>query len=171
MKAKNVVLLLLLVLIPGVLSAQLRYVEGMNQIQGSYVQSLAGSGANIGYQKLISNKILIGGILEYENSKIGYTRYNEIRIMAEGKYRIINAWEKLFVNGILSIAANNMVKRSTIDKSRVSRLMFGNSFGVEADYFVFRKISGFCKMEQKIFYMGGQAREFFLSLGIRYAFY
>lgn len=168
---KKIVTIILFMLLPGFVFSQLRYVKGMNQGQSSFVVTPSGMGGSLGYNRMITGNIIVGGSLEYEKAGVGKTFYDEIRGDIVGKYMFFSKWEDFFANALLSISMNEMMRSTDVSSITNNKFIVGNAVGIEGDYFLTDNISLYLQFKQRFYYLNHSVEIFATNFGVRYNFY
>lgn len=167
---KRISLLLPLLLIAFMVKGQLRYVKDMNQVKTGVTSSLQGIGGYFEYNYFLNRGLALGGNLDYEQSRIGTTDYEEFRFTGELKYNL-KMWENAFINGYLGLAGEVMSLQSRVEDKSKNEVLFGNNVGVEFEYYVFKNIGITLRAGQRIFYIKSQTSYLNTRLGVSYSFY
>ena len=167
---RKVGITLVLMIVASVAFGQLRYVQDMNRISGGALTSFKGSGFYMQYDRFLKKGLAVGVNMNYENSLIGHTNYNEIRFSTEVKYNLVE-WNNMFLNGYFGLAGEIMNLSSDIESRVENKGLYGNNFGIECEYYLFDLLSLNLKAGQRVYYINGNTNFNSLIFGVSYSFY
>ena len=148
---KKLLLVFVIVFLGFTANAQLRHVAGSQSVGLGIGVTKEGKQISGNYGYLLKNDIGVGGRLAYEKLDFDLSDAGQIYFNPSGWYMLKKIKEMVFLNvkgGVL--VGYEFTSNDILDKKE-NGIYFGQSFGLNAEFYVHNKITIDLNLEQRIF--------------------